>query len=225
MDGLVTRKLKLVVWECPMCQVRNLLLKHLLSYYVNLRKKGYTNNYGSKSNQSLKVIRLFFFFSEWVLEQHCFSGLKFSPVKHLDSMGTPQQLALLLCKPLQGAPAVVQLLKKADIPDFSYGADSDWSVVSKDKMGFKSWLLSCYLPQKLHRFISFLDSLSLGFIYTSAVKKGIAFFPKLVFQGGTVNHRVAIHVSCHRDYITTSETWVESVALVVRSYYVSLGAT
>lgn len=45
-----------------MCQVRNLLLKHLLSYYVNLRKKGYTNSHGSKSNQSLKVIRLFFFF-------------------------------------------------------------------------------------------------------------------------------------------------------------------
>lgn len=66
---------------------------------------------------------------EWLLEQGCFLGFKCLPVEHLDSMGTAQQLALLLCKPLQGAPAGVQLLEEVGMSDLSQGTDSDSSVV------------------------------------------------------------------------------------------------
>lgn len=71
-------------------------------------------------------------FFEWVLEQQYILRLKFSPVKHLNSMGTAQQLTLFFCKPLQGAPASVQLLKEADILDFNWRTDLDYSVVSED---------------------------------------------------------------------------------------------
>lgn len=66
---------------------------------------------------------------EWLLKQACFSGFKCLPVEHLDSMGTAQQLALLLCQPLQGAPAGVQLLEEVDTSDLSQGTDSDSSMV------------------------------------------------------------------------------------------------
>lgn len=37
-----------------------------------------------------------------------------SPLKHLDSVGAAQQLALLLREALQGVPASIQLLEEAD---------------------------------------------------------------------------------------------------------------
>ena len=66
-------------------------------------------------------------------------------------------------------------------------------------MGLKPWLFSCYLLQKMHRFLSFLDSLNLGLNYANVVKKGISFLLKLMFQGGTIHLRAALDVGCHRD--------------------------
>lgn len=66
-------------------------------------------------------------------------------------------------------------------------------------MGLKPWLFSSYLLQKMHRFLSFLDSLNLGLIYANVAKKGISFPPKLMVQDGTINLRAAIAIGCHRD--------------------------
>lgn len=71
--------------------------------------------------------------------------------------------------------------------------------------------------------MSLLDISSLGLIYASAVKKGITFLPKLMFQGEAINPGVAIGVCCDREYVVSSEKWAESIALVIRSYCISLG--
>lgn len=70
--------------------------------------------------------------------------------------------------------------------------------------------------------MSLFDILSLDLIYASAVKKEIIFLPKLMFQDEAINPGVAISVCCHRDYVVSSEKWVESIALVIRSYCISL---
>lgn len=138
-------------------------------------------------------------------------------------MGTAQQLALLFCKPLQGAPAGVQLLEEVDMSDLRQGTDSDSSMVCEYYTGRKSCLFSCYRLQKLDRFMPLLDISSSGLIYASAVKKEITFLPKLVFQGEAINPGVAISVCCHRDCVTSSEKWLESTAVVSTSYCFSLG--